>query len=331
MTLSSYDYQGAKSAARMRERNARLGHINGHPLWSDGEDRMLRRAYPDYATARRELPDRTFRALKKRARTLGIQKRHHTWTGNDLAKLRRLYPAATKQELHAAFPGLSFSAIEKMANVKHIWKKKRPLRKTGNALLDAIRERARSLGYTMPDLDKEAHTRRFFGEREWREYAHPVYDCLYRAVEALGGQMLPPKDIPIPDRALPRLPLPTGHPKYWTAAEVTRLRKLYGWAPIKALVAAFPGRSFEQIKRMASRYGLRRPRPLKPIGHPLFDYLRKEAERQGYSMTELDRLARARTRFFSLPKGWRRMNYGALGRAAEALKVPVRLVWSDDH
>jgi hypothetical protein len=123
--ISFYNYRSARTAARMRDRIARIGYVNGYPLWSDSEDQALRRTYPDYTAIRRELPDRTFFAIKERVRQLAIQKRYHTWTGADLVKLRRLYPIATKQELLAAFPGPGFSAIEKMAHVKNIRKNRR--------------------------------------------------------------------------------------------------------------------------------------------------------------------------------------------------------------
>jgi hypothetical protein len=240
----------------------------------------------------------------------------------------------------------------------------------------------------MADLDDIAQTKQFFRRRDWRTYLRPAYDRLYRAVEALDGEMLPPIDPPVPDRLPPRLPpaisfarvpvrrhtkrkrsprdwspkddatlakhlpdydavekvLPTRsrsailnrasrlclspHRKHWTAGEVSRLRKVYSWAPVEALIASFPGRSFKQLKRIASRYGLLRPRQPKPIGHPLFDYLRREASRQGYTMRKLDRLARSRTCFFGEPSGWQRINHGALGRAAEVLKVSVQLRWN---
>jgi hypothetical protein len=330
MAISFHDYRGTRTAARQREQIARAGCICGRRVWSDREDQTLRRSYPDYAAARRELPHRTTVALLERARRLRIARTLHTWADADFVKLRRLYPSAAKQELLAAFPGLSLRAIERAAERKHIRRKKRTLQNTGDALLDAIRERARSICYSMSDLDERAQTKRFFERRGWTKLRHPAYDRLYSAVEALDGEMLPPIDSAVPNR-LPQLPSPTTltHRKHWTAADVSRLGKLYRWAPTEALIAAFPCRSFEQIKRMASRYALRRPRALKPIGHPLFDYLRREAQAQGYSMTKLDRLARSRMCFFSKPSAQRRMNRGALGRAAAALKVSVRLVWSD--
>jgi hypothetical protein len=334
MHIFSRDSRRISAAVRQRERHARTGFSgNGYPLWSSADDQTLRRTYPDYAAAKRELPHRTHEALKKRVQFLGIQKRIHSWTSADLSNLRRMYPAATRQELHATFPGLSFPAIMMAANQRHIWRKKRPLQKTGNTLLDAIRDRARSVGYTMPDLDKIAHTKRFYRGRAWRTCVRPPYNPLYRAVEALDGEMLPPMATRVPDRLIPRPPQPTDRArsipqrKHWTAGEVSRLRKVYSWAPVETLLAVFPGKSFAQIKRMASRYGLRRRQP-KPIGHPLFDYLRKKAHEEGYTMVGLDRLARSRTHFFSNPSRRRRMNCGALGRAAEALKVPVQLRWN---
>jgi len=240
----------------------------------------------------------------------------------------------------------------------------------------------------MSDLDERAQTTPFFRHRNCRSWINRAYGHLYRAVEALDGEILPPTDDPIPDRVLPRIPpepdpvrspyrrdtgrkgsprawspkedatlakhfpdhdtlhekLPkrsrsaivnrasllclSPHRRHWTAGEVGRLRKLYGWAPVETLIAAFPGRSLGSIKHIANGNGLRRPGLLKPIGHPLFDLLRKEARAQGYSMAQLDRLARSRTCFFNMPSGWRRMNHGALGRAAEVLKVPVQLRWN---
>jgi hypothetical protein len=333
MHISADDYRGAIAAASLHERIARSGFsINGYPLWSAAEDQTLRRAYPNYAAAKRRLPRRTRGAIKSHAKRLGIQRRRYPWTDDDFAKLRRVYPVATKQELMAAFPGRTFYALESMAHCKHIRKQRRPFQKTGDHLIDAVRERARGQGYTMTDLDEIAKTGAFFQLRAWNHCVHRAYQHLYRAVEALDGEMLPPTDAPIPDRALPRLPRAADRArlipprKHWTAGEVSRLRKVYSWAPVETLLDVLPGRSFAQIKRMASRYGLRRRQP-KPIGHPLFDYLRRKAHEQGYTMVALDRVARSRTPFFSNPSRRRRMNNGALGRAAEALKVLVQLNW----
>jgi hypothetical protein len=339
MTLSFHDYRNARRAARQRQRIARIGSVNGHPLWSEDEDRTLRRLYPDYAAARKQLPHRTRWALRSRAQYLGVQNELHTWTNDELGKLRRVFPVATRQELLAAFPGRALSAIAKRANRKHI-SRRRSLRKSGDPLLDAIRDRARNIGYSLSDVDEVAHTKHFF-ERDWKSYPHPVYECLYRAVEALDGEMLPPIDTPVPDRFLPRLPPATSlarvplrrdtkrkcssrdwsprddatlakhfpdyaalskalpkrsrsaivnrasrrclspHRKHWTAGEVSRLRKLYGWAPVETLLGAFPGRSLGSIKHIAHENELRRPGLLKPIGHPLIRLLAERSTDPG--------------------------------------------------
>jgi hypothetical protein len=229
MTLSFHDYRNARTAARMRDGIARIGSVNGHALWSEAEDHTLRRLYPDYAAARKELPHRTRWALRSRAQYLCVQNGAHRWTDDDLAKLRRMFPVATRQELLATFPGRAFGAIERKAYRRHIWRK-RSLRKYGDPLFDAIRERAFRIGYSMRDLDEVAHTRPFFA-RGWRSRAHPVYECLYRAVEALDGEMLPPTEAHVPDRSLPRLPPATCLARDPIRCKTKRKRSPRDWSP----------------------------------------------------------------------------------------------------
>lgn len=184
-----YAAMGAARAQRARERIIRMGRTpNGHPLWTEREDGVVRALYPDYKSLRRALRRRTYRALCGRTRTLGIAKKHHVWLGTEVSRLRRLYPKADRSDILLAFPELSWSQIAAKARHIGLRRARRRLNSTGHPLIDTIRDRAFDLCLSMVDLDMMAGTRRYFQKAAWRN-GNLNRKALLRAVEALGGEV----------------------------------------------------------------------------------------------------------------------------------------------
>lgn len=116
----------------------------------------------------------------------------------------------------------------------------------------------------------------------------------------------------------------------WTAAEASRIRKLYPTANKGELYAAFPGLRWNQIVGKARHIRVRRNRrPLSPTGFPIIDEVRQRAFRLNYSMVELDAIAGTKTYFQK--GGWHNgiVNKRAIYKAIEALDGEVLAVWKE--
>lgn len=114
----------------------------------------------------------------------------------------------------------------------------------------------------------------------------------------------------------------------WTGAEVRRVRELHARGASNAeLCAAFPGLRFSQIKAQFSSNGLgRRPRPLKSVGVPLLDEIRRQAQSRGLSMVDLDREAKTGAYF---QKASRYICWKHVERALKVLKLPPSAEWRE--
>lgn len=118
----------------------------------------------------------------------------------------------------------------------------------------------------------------------------------------------------------------------WTAADITRLRKLYCSASWDELFSAFPGRTEDAIRQAANKRGMfREKKPYKTTGYPLLDQLRARCFRQGFTMLDLDQYARSGNYFRQ--SQWRRNWFSAriITRAVRAIGGQVRAEWDDDE
>lgn len=116
----------------------------------------------------------------------------------------------------------------------------------------------------------------------------------------------------------------------WTAADISRLRRIYPTASPEELVAAFPGRKLTHIRSAAKRNHLRRRRrPYVETGDPLIDHIRQRCFDYRISMSELDRMVGS-SHYFE-KKGWRIgwINHAAIARAVKALDGNLRIEWND--
>jgi hypothetical protein len=189
MHISRHIYDSAISAERGRQQVARTGFMCSNRVWRLEEDRVLFEHYPDYSALRKALPNRTYNAIRWRVAKLGIQKRHHIWTGGDVVRLRKLYPSASKRELLAAFPGQTLDSLTSFARRRHMSRKRPVCQVTGRPLLDAIRSRCAELGYSMHDLDKMARTKRYFQASRWQQTKSEKNAAIFKAVRVLEGTL----------------------------------------------------------------------------------------------------------------------------------------------
>lgn len=184
--------QIARNAARSesaRERIRTEGRTcNGDPIWTKREDEKIRRLYPDYRALKIALRRRTRMAIVCRASKLRISKKRQLWTAADISRLRRIYPTGTDAEIATAFPAFTKRQVQAIANRLRIPKKRRRYKRTGIAIIDAIRDRAFDLNLTMKDLDALANSRHYF-QNCCRELSSVNGLNVYRAIEALDGQV----------------------------------------------------------------------------------------------------------------------------------------------
>lgn len=179
--------QAAEASERARARMRKIGRTpNGHSLWTEREDAIMREFYPDYRALQRKLRKRTYYALRGRAQSLKIQKRRHRWTAFEIARLRRLYPQAPKSEVMAIVPGMKWETIKARAR-DFGFRRRVKLKSTGFALLDQIRRRCEELGYSMVDLDAIARTRRYFSKAAWHVAGKLNLAKIVKAAAALDG------------------------------------------------------------------------------------------------------------------------------------------------
>lgn len=184
-----YLARGAAAADRMRRHLARSGEtMNGHPLWTLLEIDTLKRLYPlmGYTEIAKRLKRRSYWAIRHKAQEVGLTKKRHVWTGADILKLRRVYTRGTVQEVRAAFPDFDLEHIRSIANNHGIVRPRKPFKATGIPAVDQIRTRAFELGYSMPDVDQLARTKRYFQNAGWHT-GHVKHRAIAQAIMALNG------------------------------------------------------------------------------------------------------------------------------------------------
>ncbi len=183
--------QYANLASRMRAVTRTRGtNCQGFPLWTDEEDNICRRLYPDYKALVMELPRRTYRAIQLRCGLLKLTNPARPWTGEELSRLRRMYRSSTKGELKAAFPHRSAFSLTHRANKIRIYRTKRPYQPTGEHILDELRAECFRRNITMPDLDEIANARGYFRRKAWRGQRGTIdMNPIMKAVRELGGKI----------------------------------------------------------------------------------------------------------------------------------------------
>lgn len=114
----------------------------------------------------------------------------------------------------------------------------------------------------------------------------------------------------------------------WSAAEISKLRKVYPRGERSEICSLFAHSTWVNIQNVARYHGFYRARrPYKLTGHEPLDQVRAKCFELNLNLVELDAECRTKRYFQS---GWcrRKLNYRALGRAIEALDGKIQVQWS---
>ncbi|MBB3610954.1 hypothetical protein [Rhizobium sp. BK602] len=117
----------------------------------------------------------------------------------------------------------------------------------------------------------------------------------------------------------------------WSAAEISKLRKLYPSASREEICQEFTHSTWVNIMQTARYHGFRRKkRPFKPIGNPSVDEMLVKLFESNFSFPDLDKECRTK-RYFQKAK-WRYMrpNYNHIARALDVLDGEFRVEWHND-
>lgn len=151
--------------------------------WVRSEDVIVERSYPDYLQAARLLPNRTPRAIRDRARKLGVTRHRVAFLAADVARLRRLWETGPARELVlTAFPAWTWQQIKDCAKRNKMGSRFKP-KGTRHPLVGAVRQRASERGVTRHDLDRKLRTGNYF-----RNPQKPYLPHELRAADFLGVQ-----------------------------------------------------------------------------------------------------------------------------------------------
>lgn len=120
--------------------------------------------------------------------------------------------------------------------------------------------------------------------------------------------------------------------QYCSGAELLRVRRLYPRATHEELLAAFPHRKLDHLRKLARYHGIYRAKSkLISTGFPIIDAVRNRCAELNYSMGDLDAIAQSKCYF---RKGnWRNSqtpNYGHVCRAIEALGGKLTVDWGEE-
>lgn len=188
MSLAYYA-RNAASAERARRRMRKEGcTMSGQKLWSEEECEIIREVGPDFDAIHQRLPHRSRIAIRFRCKQMGLTHRpQHVWTAGEISKLRKLYPAASIEEICDAFPHSTWVNISQVARYRGFRRARRPFKPTGNAPVDEMLAKLFQANLTFSDLDKECRTKRYFQKQKWR--LKPNYNRLVKAIELLDGEL----------------------------------------------------------------------------------------------------------------------------------------------
>ncbi len=119
-----------------------------------------------------------------------------------------------------------------------------------------------------------------------------------------------------------------GEKHIFTAAEISKLRRLYSKAPWREILEAFPFSNRERLRCVAKYHGFTRPRKkFKPTGNQPIDALLEKCAAANMSLVDLDK--ECRTRNYFRHGNWRSSppNYTRFVRAIELLDGQLRAEW----
>lgn len=116
----------------------------------------------------------------------------------------------------------------------------------------------------------------------------------------------------------------------WTAADRTKLRRLFTTVSKAELRAAFPDRTWTSLQVAGYQMGLRRWRkPYVKTSHTVVDSLREACRQSGNYMPDLDEFAGTRKYFTGRIQRRKKHNFRAIDRAARALGGKLKIEWEE--
>lgn len=183
-------YEGLNTSDRNRARIQRTGRTpSGHHLWTDRENDILKKYWPDYSKLRRLLRRRTRGAMEAPACALKITRPRQAWTTKELSALRRRWRDAPRDELMAELPRHTWASIRTKGNKLGIRRLPWCPKPTGKPLLDQIRRRAADQKRSMSELDRICSCPGYFQNSTCRPEWSRRRNILLRAIEELGGRV----------------------------------------------------------------------------------------------------------------------------------------------
>jgi hypothetical protein len=118
---------------------------------------------------------------------------------------------------------------------------------------------------------------------------------------------------------------------YWTAADISKLRRIYPVCTKAEVMATFPHVTWEQISNCRQYHRIYKKRkPFKRTGFEILDEIRRRAFELNLTMPDLDEIART-GEYFQTARWFLkdRPNPKAVMRAIEALGGKIVVQWDD--
>lgn len=185
MILSKYQRASLNGVTGARARMERTGlTAAGQPLWSAEELGLLRAHAGDLAAAIEALPDRSGKAVRAKAQSLGMRPRRRVWAEPEVAHVIPRYPTTEPVAAIGAAVGKSRKQVWAKAGERKLRRPRRRPLPAADPLVDAIRQRAFDLGISLCGLDLDVRQGRYFALREPPKNRLAVS----RAVRLLGGR-----------------------------------------------------------------------------------------------------------------------------------------------
>lgn len=178
-----------RTLSMVKNRRAAIGHARPLQRWSKWEDNRLRKyAAEPIAKLGKRFKNRTVGAVRSRRDFLALTPRPRTkWRASDVKKLQRYWPTATTAELEAMFPGRSYGAISKFADVHSLPRRFATKKSTTNDLRDQIRNRLKEDGICIKRFSTEIGCGIYFcGAPQRRIHL----DKIAKAVDYFGGRLV---------------------------------------------------------------------------------------------------------------------------------------------
>ncbi|WP_439357912.1 hypothetical protein [Bradyrhizobium sp. DASA03007] len=164
--------------------------------WTDAERNVLKDSRDKSATQLMKLlPRRSHSSIvSMRDKTGWTYLRPTAWNDVEDRKLRRLAETLCATDIAKQMPGRTYDTVFRRAKALGIKLRSRskPHTRTGNQIIDAIRDRCLEDGMTIMALDRELGTKNYFASdciTAVKKGAPLRWDRIAKAVEYFGGEL----------------------------------------------------------------------------------------------------------------------------------------------